>query len=507
MNCLKFTTTAFLLFILSVSCEKNHPPEIIELNCLPESGSELTEFMFTGIGLDPDGDKLSYTWTASSGKFIGPANEAIVKWKSSDIDSDTVFIIKLFLNDGYTIVSEEKSIQVQCIKNNPPVINKISCDPISGLESTQFTLSANVWDIDADPLSYSWTSNEGHFLGETNAMQVKWLSPNISVDTTFVISLTVKDSIHTVKKDKNISVKHKIFPAEVKTLSVHTITDSSATISGEVTFDGDDLVMERGICWSIEPMPTIYNHSSREGSGEGRFQSSLTYLSRGTQYYVRAYATNSLRTSYGNQIEFTTLDFIPITGRFTDPRDNRDYNWVKIDNTYWMQENLAWLPAMNNYLEESNTDPKYYIYNFDGSLTDAKKTNYFKTYGVLYNWPAALISCPTGWKLPTFNDWLELLDYLGGSQIAGGKMKETGITHWKNPNLGATNSSLLTVLPAGDRSYWPGFFYLYETAFFWTSDGSGTNASSISLSFESSTVRTDDWGKSAGFSVRCIKDL
>jgi len=71
-------------------------------------------------------------------------------------------------------------------------------------------------------------------------------------------------------------------------------------------------------------------------------------------------------------------------------------------------------------------------------------------YGGLYQWnemmeytttPGVQGICPTGWHLPTINEWTLLVDYLGGMTVAGGKMKETGTVHWRTPNIGATNES------------------------------------------------------------------
>src|SRR5690606_33259564 len=77
-------------------------------------------------------------------------------------------------------------------------------------------------------------------------------------------------------------------------------------------------------------------------------------------------------------------------------------------------------------------------------------------YGKLYNWyavndPRGL--APVGWHIPSDSEWTILTDYLGGFEVAGGKMKETGTTHWANPNIGADNSSGFTGLPGGYRAY------------------------------------------------------
>jgi hypothetical protein len=93
----------------------------------------------------------------------------------------------------------------------------------------------------------------------------------------------------------------------VITSSVGNITATTATSGGNVTNEGGATVTERGVCWSTSPNPTIANSKTINGSGLGTFSSSITGLSPNTTYYVRAYATNSAGTGYGNGLPFKTL--------------------------------------------------------------------------------------------------------------------------------------------------------------------------------------------------------
>ena len=74
-------------------------------------------------------------------------------------------------------------------------------------------------------------------------------------------------------------------------------------------------------------------------------------------------------------------------------------------------------------------------------------------YGLLYNWYAASDAnfATSGWHVPSYTEWTTLITYLGGSSVAGGKLKETGTVHWASPNTGATNESGFTGLPGGYR--------------------------------------------------------
>jgi len=126
-------------------------------------------------------------------------------------------------------------------------------------------------------------------------------------------------------------------------------------------------------------------------------------------------------------------------GTFTDARDNHVYKWVGIGEQVWMAENLAYKPSSGNY----------WAYNND--------QNNITIYGYLYDWETACNVCPSGWHLPSDAEWTKLTNYLGGEEIAGGKLKAT--TGWNSPNSGADNSSGFSGLPGGSRDTF-GFFNL-----------------------------------------------
>ncbi|MCK4448089.1 MAG: fibrobacter succinogenes major paralogous domain-containing protein, partial [Candidatus Marinimicrobia bacterium] len=130
------------------------------------------------------------------------------------------------------------------------------------------------------------------------------------------------------------------------------------------------------------------------------------------------------------------------------------------------------------------------------------------TYGRLYNWHAvsdARQIAPAGWHVPSDEEWQTLVDYLGGSGVAGGKMKETGTTHWNSPNTGATNESGFSALPGGYRYLDGGYYDMGYYAYFWSStEGSSGSAWSRHLYYDHSEVGRYFEGKRLGFSVRCV---
>jgi len=192
-----------------------------------------------------------------------------------------------------------------------------------------------------------------------------------------------------------------------------------------------------------------------------------------------------------------------------------------------MAENLAYLPSVVGPATGSMETAYYYVYGYDGTdVEDAKaylyhdpRTEPYSTYGVLYNWPAALTACPDGWHLPSDDEWKQLEIYLGMSEEEadettgrstdgdeGGKLKEAGTSHWNTPNTGATNESGFTALPGG---YCPNngyFFNIGALGYWWSSTSFGSTAWYRSLSSSRSSITRDDTYKDHGYSVRCLLD-
>ena len=221
-------------------------------------------------------------------------------------------------------------------------------------------------------------------------------------------------------------------------------------------------------------------------------------------YYYRVFVYNNQYES----VKIENLVSLQCGNPFPDIRDGNSYETVQIDSQCWMKENLAYLPSVSPSSNSSETEPYYYVYAYEGTnVTQAKATSHYQTYGVLYNWPASLNACPDGWHLPTDDEWTVLTDYLGGENIAGGKMKEIGTTYWNTPNTGATNSSSFTGLPGGNR-YINGSFYNQGNSEPWwsSSESDATSAWYRGLGYSGAAVSRCYFNKSHGYAVRCLKD-
>jgi uncharacterized protein (TIGR02145 family) len=182
--------------------------------------------------------------------------------------------------------------------------------------------------------------------------------------------------------------------------------------------------------------------------------------------------------------------------------DGNVYNTVKIGTQTWLKENLKVL---------HNPDGS----SIDNVLVYQNNPGNIDTYGRLYFWDAAMNNsrtekaqgiCPDNWHIPSFSEWNTLINYLGGFNIAGGKMKEPGTSHWNAPNTGASNSSGFTALPAGEKDH-DKFQLLHEYAVMWSStEVSGTWAKYVYLAYDDAKVTPYDYFKDFAYSVRCIKD-
>jgi uncharacterized protein (TIGR02145 family) len=302
---------------------------------------------------------------------------------------------------------------------------------------------------------------------------------------------------------------------KVVTNPVTLIYSRAASFSGAVINNGGSDVSNFGFCWGTSPNPTIADsiawisnpEQSLFSGGDGRLQP-------GTTYYVRAFATNGAGNGYGEQKSFTTTQ--PSTNPSTDV-DGNSYNTVTIGAQVWMKENLKVSkyrngdPIPTNLTDtdwQNTTSGAYVIYNNDA----ANNT----TYGKLYNWYTVADNrglCPTGWHVPSDAEWTTLENFLGGSSVAGGKMKSTGTIQagtglWQDPNADASNSSGFTGHPGGLCAENLNFYNIDKNGYWWSStEGYSSNAWLRGLfDFVGSSVRNLFGDKRGGFSVRCLRD-
>lgn len=312
-------------------------------------------------------------------------------------------------------------------------------------------------------------------------------------------------------------------PEGVQTNEVSVIYANRASCGGNIESDGGFPITAKGICWGINHNPSLSDSYTTDGSGLSMFSSNLTNLDEFKTYYVRAYAANQNGTTYGNEVSFETYE--PVFDF-----DGNKYKVIKINDQVWMAENLKAthypnginIPWVTDSVEwsqllDNNTDDAYC---FPNNLANSD-------YGALYTWAAAMgdnaVSsssnpsgvqgvCPDGFHLPSYNEWLELEDFIssdGFAGIEGSALKSKD--NWEHYNNG-TNIYEFNALPEGIRRKTGEFYNNGSIAQWWSStyDYYDYIAVLAPLLTDYSTHFLTNYGiamkESSGLSVRCIRD-
>ena len=218
--------------------------------------------------------------------------------------------------------------------------------------------------------------------------------------------------------------------------------------------------------------------------------------------------------------DLATKSFFTLIAPITPPviiqdYDGNIYTSVRIGNQEWMVENLivthyrdgTEIPNVINDITWNGLSSGAYCWYNNDAIT-------YADYGVLYNAYAVQNSkglAPIGWRIPTYNDFVNLCTYLGGYPIAGGKMKEEGLVHWTNPNTGATNESGFTGLSTGIRYWAGGFDFINELGDYYSSSWYELPDAPyhLTLNYDNTVASLSiilshpEWG----LAVRCMRDV
>jgi uncharacterized protein (TIGR02145 family) len=337
-----------------------------------------------------------------------------------------------------------------------------------------------------------------------------WIFSLILMGVWLLITLT------NCKKENNLST------SIISTSDVSNIDIFTAVCGGNISSDGGSFVTERGVCWSENNNPTISDFKTTDGDGAGVFTSILTNLKPKKKYYVRAYSINQGGTSYGSIFSFTTLDgVVDLAGNI--------YHVVTIGTQTWMVENLKTTKYNDGTTIPNVTDATSWAAQSTGAYSEYNNTpNNGTTYGKLYNYYAIVNAhklCPTGWHVPTDAEWTTLENYLidnsfnyDGTNTENKYAKAlASATGWTSDNSIGTvgnidyptnrNATGFTALPGGYRYVDGTFFDIGNVGFWWSSsEYDANNAWERDLFYFNSDVKRENYLKSYGFSVRCVRD-
>jgi len=234
---------------------------------------------------------------------------------------------------------------------------------------------------------------------------------------------------------------------------------------------------------------------------------------------------NSILTDSPSSSKSYSLEFYDCI----DP-SYRSYACVKIGTQIWMAENLAYLPSVSPPEVGSSTAPRYYVHSYSGyNVAEAKETQNYATYGVLYNWPAAVANsngsdnnpsgvrgiCPEGWHLPSDEEWKQLEMALGMTQNQANDVGYRGSDQGKQMKatsgwaLGiGSNSTGFSALGGGDRGHDAKVFGNLRYYGYWWSSLGFTEGKAVgrSLGCSENNIYRGWLESDRGLSVRCIMD-
>lgn len=288
----------------------------------------------------------------------------------------------------------------------------------------------------------------------------------------------------------------------ISTDAVSNITGSSAVSGGNITNDGGSAITERGVCWGTSENPGLSGNKTTSGSGKGSFTSTLTGLNAGTIYYVRAFATNSSGTAYGNQIIFTSSGLV---------YNGVTYHTTIIGNQEWTVENLRTGTYGNGSSIDKVTDNSVWVLtsNRGAYCAFANDQSNVTIHGYLYNWYATASIAPLsgGWRVPSDEDWRILIEFLGGETLGGSKLKAK--SGWAAEGNGSDIYGF-SALPSGNRYSVDGNFYYFGLAgSWWSSTGSGSDGKAwyVAIAYNNTAIGRFYGPTTNGLSIRLVRDV
>ncbi len=411
--------------------------------------------------------------------------------------------------------------------SNVTLISASSGGNITSDGGDAVTARGIVWNTATSPTtSLTTKTNDGTGTGNFSST-ITSLIPS----STYFVRAYATNSIGTAYGNELSFTTGAIVLPTVSTTAITSITTNGAISGGNITADGGGTITARGIVWSTSQNPTIASTTkTADGTGLGNFVSNMTTLVQNTTYYVKAYATNSTGTAYGNQLEFKTQSNASLTS-VTDI-DGNVYKIVRIGSQIWMAENLKTTKYCNGDQIPNVTDNTQWLNLTTGAWSYYENnSNYNSIYGKLYNGFTAIDArnvCPCEWHIPTRTEWMQLVNYLiaNGYNYDGSKSENkigkaiASKSLWDGSiNVGdagndiqSNNRSNFNAFPAGFRTYYNGRFAgLTNVTSFYMKENDGLDAISqesirpdFDMGIDGNFINLEQfrWGNS----IRCIKD-
>lgn len=417
-----------------------------------------------------------------------------------------------FLTIFFAVSCMEKPTAIDIDRVNMRPTAYFTVSPSSGTKNTIFNFDASGcsdYETPASALEVRWDwENDGTW--DTEYSITKTATHQYFIQGSYTIKMEIKDAgglTNIYIKQGAVSITNNEPHASLYFYRLSSDKElKTFQFDASFSYDDEDSLSELRFSWDWE------NDGTWDIENSSNFNPVHKYSSIG-DYTVNLKVTD---TGGSSDVRTKTIN-VPETGTVTD-LDNNTYQTVKIDNQWWMAENLKVTHYRNGdaipYIPDST---EWGGLNSGAYCVNDNNSDNIAVYGRLYNWYAVNDSrqlAPLGWHVPTDDEWQTLVDFLGGRWFAGGKMKEAGTTHWESQsqNRDVTNESGFSALPGGSRytTYPYNDFWRYSGigayAYFW----SATEASSAYAYYRfigsEESISRDYSHKRLGLSIRCVRD-
>lgn len=239
-----------------------------------------------------------------------------------------------------------------------------------------------------------WSTSHNPTTNDSHSIETEWTGGSFSrsmqglaSNTTYYVRAFATNAVGTgYGQEKSFTTLSAGTTPTVSTSSVTSITQNSATCGGNVTSDGGATVTARGVCWSTSQNPTVSGSHTTDGTGTGSFTSNITGLTAGQSYYVRAYATNSAGTSYGEQKTINTISVPTVTtDNVTDIREQSAWcggNVTSDGGATVTERGICWSTSSNPTINSSHISSGSGTGSFTVQMTglSATTTYYVRAY-------------------------------------------------------------------------------------------------------------------------------
>jgi len=426
----------------------------------------------------------SWSWNFGDGGTSTTRNPSHI-YSSAGTYTVTLTAINNAGSDGET---KNGYITVNPAGNAPVAAFTGSPTNITAGQSVQFTdQSTNT------PTSWSWNFGDGGTSTARNPSHI------YSSAGTYTVTLTAINNAGSDGETKNGYIT--VNPVVIAPIAAFTASNTTPNVGQSVQFTDQST-----------NNPTSWSWNFGDGGTSTARNPTHTYSTAGT-YTVTLTATNSSGSDGETKNGYITV-YLSVTT--VSDIDGNVYKTIQIGTQTWMAENLKTTKYNDNTTIPPVADPTLWagLYTPGYCWYDNDAATYKATYGALYNWYAVNAAsngsknvCPTGWHIPTDVEWGILRASLGGTDFAGGKLKEAGYSHWLSPNTGADNESGFTALPGGNRSYNGVFMNFGTDGHWWSSSEYDTyDAWSVYMVHNYSFFGRFRGPKNYAFSIRCLKN-